>query len=225
MTSEGAPELNDFTQDFCASLARVDSTEPEWAPYRAGIGPHPETEALKLIAHDLSASNQARYGSLQLGAPYPGLSRQRCDLVIGAPPCWAIEVKMLRLFGDNGKLNDNMLMHILSPYPAHRSALTDVSKLSRSAFPCRLGVLIYGFDYDNWPMDPAIEAFERLAGEIAPLLGSCQARFGGLVHPVHQQGRVYTWEIGKWVDVAKAPRSGHGEDPAEIDAQEVGIRN
>jgi len=28
--------------------------------------------------------------------------------------------------GDNGKPNDNMLMHILSPYPAHRSALTVV---------------------------------------------------------------------------------------------------
>jgi hypothetical protein len=32
---------------------------------------------------------------------------------------------MLRLLGDNGKLNDNMLMHVLSPYQAHRSALTD----------------------------------------------------------------------------------------------------
>lgn len=38
---------------------------------------------------------------------------------------------MLRLFGDNAKLNDNMLMHLLSPYPAHRSALTDCEKLAR----------------------------------------------------------------------------------------------
>jgi hypothetical protein len=30
---------------------------------------------------------------------------------------WAIEIKMPRLMGDNGKPNDNMLMHILSPYP------------------------------------------------------------------------------------------------------------
>ncbi len=36
---------------------------------------------------------------------------------------------MLRLMGDNGKANDNMLMHILSPYPSHRSALTDCEKL------------------------------------------------------------------------------------------------
>jgi hypothetical protein len=42
-----------------------------------------------------------------------------------APWEWAIEVKMLRFMGDNGKLNDNIVMHILSPYPEHRSALTD----------------------------------------------------------------------------------------------------
>jgi hypothetical protein len=34
-----------------------------------------------------------------------------------------------RILGDNGKLNDNMLMHILSPYPQHRSAVTDCNKL------------------------------------------------------------------------------------------------
>ena len=48
---------------------------------------------------------------------------------------WAIEAKMLRMFGDNGKLNDNMLMHVLSPYPAHRSALTDCGKLAHSNRP------------------------------------------------------------------------------------------
>jgi hypothetical protein len=49
--------------------------------------------------------------------PYPNAPRQKCDLLIspneGQP--WAIEVKMLRFMGDNGKPNDNMLMHILSP--------------------------------------------------------------------------------------------------------------
>jgi len=43
-------------------------------------------------------------------------------------------VKMLRLMGDNSKPNDNMLMHILSPYPSHRSALTDCQKLAASGF-------------------------------------------------------------------------------------------
>ena len=40
---------------------------------------------------------------------------------------------MLRFLGDNGKPNDNILMHVLSPYPQHRSALTDCEKLARSS--------------------------------------------------------------------------------------------
>jgi hypothetical protein len=42
---------------------------------------------------------------------------------------------MLRIFGDNGKLNDNMLMHVLSFYPAHLSALTDCGKLANRTSP------------------------------------------------------------------------------------------
>jgi hypothetical protein len=48
--------------------------------------------------------------------------------------------------GDNGKPNDNMLMHILSPYPSHRSALTDCQKLAASGFSGSLAILIYGYD-------------------------------------------------------------------------------
>jgi hypothetical protein len=86
--------------------------------------------------------------------------------------------------------------HILSPYPQDRSALTDVSKLARSGFPCRLAVLIYGFDYDGWSMDPAISAFEHLASAAAPLSQEVSAPFDGLVHPVHKRGRVFAWEVG-----------------------------
>ena len=70
---------------------------------------------------------------------------------------------MLRFFGDNGKLNDNILMHVLSPYPEHRSALTDCDKLLRSRIKGRKAILIYGFDHEEWPLDPAVEAFEALA--------------------------------------------------------------
>jgi hypothetical protein len=52
---------------------------------------------------------------------------------------------MLRLMGDNGKPNDNMLMHIVSPYSSHRSALTDCQKLAASGFSESLAVLIYGY--------------------------------------------------------------------------------
>ena len=102
---------------------------------------------------------------------------------------------MLRLMGDNGKPNDNILMHILSPYPAHRSALTDCAKLLNSGLAGRKAILIYGYDYPQWPMDPAIDAFEALATRAADLSARHQATFSELVHSVHQVGRVFGWEL------------------------------
>src|SRR5690349_20639997 len=99
--------------------------------FQAGIGPHSESEAIRLVLNELSAIKPEVYEHYQTGVPYPQSARRKCDLCLGNPPdwTWAVEAKMLRLYGDNGKLNDNMLMHILSPYPEHRSALTDCQKL------------------------------------------------------------------------------------------------
>jgi hypothetical protein len=108
---------------------------------------------------------------------------------------WVIEAKMLRLVGDNGKLNHNMLMHILSPYPEHRSALTDCDKLVASGLTGRRAIVIFGYDYDGWALDPAIEAFETLALERVIRGGRHEAAYGHLMHPVHQRGRVFAWEI------------------------------
>jgi len=102
---------------------------------------------------------------------------------------------MLRLFGDNGKPNDNMLTRVLSPYPAHRSALTDCDKLVTSGLQARKAILIFGYDYDGWPMDLAIEAFETLARRRVALGERQVAGYDQLVHPVHQRGRVFAWEI------------------------------
>jgi hypothetical protein len=108
---------------------------------------------------------------------------------------WAIEVKMLRLMGDNGKLNDNMVTHILSPYPAQRSALTDCTKLVASPLGTQKAIVIYGYDYSGWPMDPAIEAFETLASKQVKLASHAVASFDRLIHPVHQCGRVFGWQL------------------------------
>jgi hypothetical protein len=161
-----------------------------------GIGPHTEDQTIRLVADEL-VMIEAAYAAQTFDVPYPAGSRQRCDWCLGSPPSWewAIEVKMLRLFGDNGKLNDNMLMHVLSPYPAHRSALTDCAKLAASGLAGRKAILIFGYDYDGWAMDPAIEAFETLAAERVLIGDRCEAVYEHLIHPVHQRGRVFAWEV------------------------------
>jgi hypothetical protein len=149
---------------------------------------------------ELGSLERERYGDkLHIGIPYRGLNRQKCDLCIGTRGRfdWAVEIKMLRLMGDNGKPNDNMLMHILSPYAADRSALTDCSKLLAAGPGARKAVVIYGFDYADLPMDPAIEAFEILARCKVQLGPRVSAAYQELVHPVHRAGRVFGWEVGQ----------------------------
>lgn len=191
-----------LTGDFARAIQRADSRMPRAVgsrtgrAYQPGIGPHTESQTIRLVANELIALDQA-YAAHALNVPYPGASRQRCDWCLGSARSWdwAIEVKMLRMFGDNGKLNDNMLMHVLSPYPAHRSALTDCQKLVCSGLLGRKAIMVFGYDYDNWPMDPAIEAFETLASQRVALGDTHAAAYDHLVHPVHQRGRVFAWEV------------------------------
>ena len=86
-------------------------------------------------------------------------------------------------------------MHILSPYPEHRSALTDCKKLRASGLEGRKAILIYGFDSPAWPVWPALDAFETLARADGSLSPRAQATFGSLVHPIHQGGVVVAWEL------------------------------
>jgi hypothetical protein len=104
---------------------------------------------------------------------------------------------MLRLYGDNGNLNDNMLMHILSPYPEHRSALTDCQKLIHSGLAGQKALLIYAFESEQFPTAPAIKAFELLASDAVRLSERASASFQGLMHPVHTSGVVVGWEIAE----------------------------
>ena len=189
---------------FAGGLKRADARLPQARStrseriYQPGIGPHSEPAAVALVMQELAATDPARFGRYALGVPYPALRRQRCDLVIpDDDQPWAIEVKLARFRGDNGRPADEALMHLISPYEGDRSALTDCAKLARSGLPGRLAVLIYGFDHPDKPLDPAIEAFEALARLRVDLGERHEAPFAGLVHPVHREGRVFAWEIGR----------------------------
>jgi len=188
--------LEQFVALFAEGITQVDQRLPvaknmrRGTNFRPGIGPFGEAATIDLVMAEVSAKVMSGY---QKCVPYPSDPRKKCDLCIGTEPNWelAVEMKLLRVMGDNGKSNDSMLMHILSPYPANRSALTDCAKLAQSGFRCPKAIVIYGYDYEDWPMEKAIAAFERLAGDLIEERTS--AKFSGLVHPVHQRGAVYGW--------------------------------
>ncbi len=195
-------DLKDFVDVFTWGLAEADHKRPVYVSersgraYQPGIGPHAEAQMISLAMNEVLHVDSHGF-QYELGVPYPTARRQHCDLVVGPDIEWAIEVKILRFLGDNGKLNDNMLMHLLSPYEAHRSAVTDCVKLSSSGFSARKGVMVIGFEAVRWPLGPAIQAFERLATSFVVLGGRISASFSGLVHPHHKSGAVVAWEVGQ----------------------------
>ncbi len=189
--------LSDFVQHLADGITLADAKKPV-APisrtgnqYLAGIGPHSESLTLDLAF----TANQEAGSPLEVDreVAYPNFKRANCDVVLSGQ--WAIEVKLLRLLGDNGKQNPNILMHILSPYPQDRSALTDCDKLLRSGFAERKAIIIFGYDYPEWPLALAIAAFETLSSATYQLAPCVIAEFSTTTHPVHQHGAVYGWEV------------------------------
>ena len=194
--------LTKLVLNFAEAIGRVDARQPVWTSsttrkaYQPGIGPHPETATVDLVVRELAILDPTTYSSAQIGVPYPAMKRQKCEpAVTSSGEAWYIEIKMMRLMGDNGKTNDNILTHLLSPYPEHRSALTDCRKLLSSGFDGRCAIVIYGYEYDDWPLRPVIEAFECLAQREAQLSVMAAAQFVDLVHPIHRSGAVFGWEV------------------------------
>lgn len=189
-------------RELARAAERVDASSPialnqrSGVAFGAGLGPHSESATFHLVTENMRVVAPDWCLAVDTGIAYPTAPRQKCDLRIRTLDGTAlIEAKLLRLKGDNGNPNDNMLMHILSPYPMHRSALTDCSKLTASGFADNLAIMILGYSYPDLPLEPAIEAFEVLARQIVNLGERCEAPFSGLQHPVHKAGSIFAWQI------------------------------
>ena len=196
------PMLTGFVSDFVSAMMSADAKRPiaisatTQRPYQAGIGPHNESATLRLVKDELATMNPRLYGQIETDVPYSNAPRQKCDWRWSTPgEVFYIEAKMMRLMGDNAKPNDNILTHILSPYPQQRSALTDCQKLLAAGFPGHPVILIYGYEYEGYPLEPVIDAFEYLAAKTVRLSKRHTAPFRALIHPVHQAGAVYAWTI------------------------------
>ena len=87
------------------------------------------------------------------------------------------------------------LNHLLSPYDADRSALTDCRKLRGFGLSWTTLILVIADQWAARPFLPAQLASERLASAEGPLRGPYEARFDGLCHPHHTNGVVVSWEV------------------------------
>lgn len=191
--------MYDIVTDFAAAFKAVDASAPVGKSrtriYRPGIGPLGEEAAIDRALQFLKSDKPARYAN---AGPkrYPGLTVQ-CDVVI--PNEWALEFKLIRPFGDNGDEAEHWSENILHPYEGNVSSIGDALKLMKSNFAEQRGILVFGYEHTPAKIDltVAVAAFELVATQIAGIqLGERnRAEFDSLIHPVHQQGKVFGWQV------------------------------
>jgi len=181
--------LADLVTDFADALAAVDATRSVHKEFQPGIGPYGEADAVRAA---LAWLRDARAPAYRLAA-----TKRLPDFLV--PGEWAVELKVIRPFGDNGKPAEHWSENVLHPYPGNTSSLGDCLKLLASGLPERKAVVIFGYEHTPpvVPLPPAIASFEFVAGQVLGLRLSARAEAlrTALVHPVHQQLRVFGYEV------------------------------
>jgi hypothetical protein len=181
-------ELAPVIDDVLSALVAVDDSREPFKRFQAGVGPYGEPQLLRLIAQHLN----------EFGA-YPALvvTRRTPDLLI--PGEWALEFKITRPFGDNGREAENWSVNLLHPYPGNVSSIGDCFKLLALDGPERRAVVVIGYEHTPAIIDltPLVDSFEVVARNVASVSLSqrIEKRHAGLVHPVHQAVRIFAWEV------------------------------
>jgi hypothetical protein len=166
-------------------LETLDSERPTHKAFRAGIGPFGEPQLLKEIARRLS------------GQGLNAKTRRTPDLDVQGN--WAIEFKIVRPFGDNGREAENWSVNVLHPYAANVSLIGDALKLNSLNNYARKGLMVIGYEHDQpkISLNPLLASFELIASHILgiSLAERVEERRGQLVHPEHQVLRCIGWEL------------------------------
>src|SRR5438105_2491861 len=91
----GQLELGSVVEQFAVGLKVADALRPQalshrtGKAYQAGLGPHSENAAVRLVLAQMAKVDPIVYSTAR-PLSYPA-SRLVCDLGIGSPPEWAIE--------------------------------------------------------------------------------------------------------------------------------------
>lgn len=180
--------LKDVISDVADVFVVIDSSRVPYRNYQLGVGPYGEPQLLRKTAEILNSQDIYR-GRVE--------TRRNPDLLIRES--WAMEFKLARPFGDNGREAENWSVNLLHPYEGSQSALGDCLKLRQLDCSEKKAVVVVGYEHDPpvITLEPLIKGFEMLAEHILKIeLGpQIVENRKNLVHPIHQQLTVYSWQV------------------------------
>ena len=180
--------LRQVVEDIADALAAIDASRVPFKAYHPGVGPYGEPQLLGAVVKHLNA--HARYGGRIKTKRTP-------DVLIKDD--WALECKLARPFGDDGRPAENWSVNLLHPYPGNTSSLGYCIKLRAWTGSERRAVIVVGYEHTppQTDLEPLLRGFEILADQVIHVeLGARhEVVRRGLVHPIHQQLRVCAWEV------------------------------
>jgi len=190
-------ELSKIINDFANALLAIDSKYPIEGTFKPGIGPHTEDHSREMILEYFRSLPETykEYNSAS-SILYPG-KREMCDIVITDQ--WAIELKLLRPFGDNDKESEHWSNKLIHPYYGNKSAVGDALKLFSSSFLEKKAIILFSYEHTNPRIDTEItlKSFELILSQIhkVNLKPRLVSERKGLIHPTFQVLKVIGWEL------------------------------
>lgn len=178
-------QYQDIIRIIADILKDFDDQKPIHKEFKPGIGPFGEPQIVHTISEKLT------------GKGIPAKTRRTPDLDIQGE--WAIEFKIVRPYGDNGKEAENWTVNLLHPYAGNVSLIGDAIKLSQLPKYGHKGLFIIGYEHNpaKISLDPIISSFELIMKNVIKInIGErIEEKRHGLVHPEHQVVRCIGWEL------------------------------
>jgi len=183
--------MKQLVNHVAEGLKLIDSSSVPFRNYQPGVGPYGEPQLVRKVLEYLRRNYPDKYLN--------SVTKRLPDVLIHNQ--WAVEIKIVRPFGDNGKEAEHWSQNLIHPYEGNVSSIGDAIKLQKSEFNERIGIIVIAYEHNPPIIDVQVlvKCFEHICREILDMsLGERNtARIKDLIHPVHQQCTVYGWELGE----------------------------
>lgn len=178
-------QLSRLVRDVADALKAFDTECPVHKAFQPGIGPFGEPQLIKEVARRLNSQG------------LPAKTRKSPDLEL--EKMWAVEFKIVRPYGDDGKVAENWSQNLLHPYAGNTSLIGDALKMmsTRDHQHSCVFAICYEHESPKINLEPLLSSFELIAERVMkiPLGRRVEERRSALVHPEHQVLRCVAWEL------------------------------